>query len=189
MTTFRLLALSILYYWRTNLAVLLGVVAGTAVIGGALIVGDSVRMSLRQMSLDRLGRIDHALHSHRFFREELADEIWRRGAFKERFESVAPALLMTGSLEYRQGGETRRASNLNVFGVDQRLWELTEHGSLDVPKGGEVVLSHRVAEQLEVQPGDELTLWVELPSSIPRDSLLGKRAEISRDLEVTVKAA
>ena len=28
---------SLLYYWRTNLAVLLGVVAGTAVIGGALI--------------------------------------------------------------------------------------------------------------------------------------------------------
>ena len=58
MTTTRLLLQSILYYWRTNLAVLLGVVAGTAVIGGALIVGDSVRGSLRQMTEERLGKID-----------------------------------------------------------------------------------------------------------------------------------
>ncbi len=50
MNTNRLLIQSIVYYWRTNLAVLLGVIAGTAVIGGALIVGDSVRGSLREVS-------------------------------------------------------------------------------------------------------------------------------------------
>jgi putative ABC transport system permease protein len=31
------------YYWLTNLAVIAAVIAGTAVIGGALVVGDSVR--------------------------------------------------------------------------------------------------------------------------------------------------
>ena len=50
------------------LAVIVGVIAGTAVIGGALIVGDSVRGSLRQMSLDRLGQIDDVLAGQRFFR-------------------------------------------------------------------------------------------------------------------------
>ena len=73
MKTGPLLLRSLLHYWRTNLAVLLGVVAATAVIGGALVVGDSVRDSLKQMSLDRLGNVSHALSGGRFVREDLAD--------------------------------------------------------------------------------------------------------------------
>src|SRR5580704_9834361 len=71
----RLVVQSLFHYWRTNLAVLLGVIAGTAVIGGALIVGDSVKASLRQMTLDRLGKIDFALSGPRFVREELSDSL------------------------------------------------------------------------------------------------------------------
>ena len=58
MTRTTLLLRTILFHWRTNLAVWLGVVAGTAVIGGALIVGDSVRGSLRDMTLARLAGVD-----------------------------------------------------------------------------------------------------------------------------------
>ena len=53
---------------------MLAVAVSTAVIGGSLIVGDSVRASLRQMTLSRLGGISHILHSPRFVREQLADE-------------------------------------------------------------------------------------------------------------------
>ena len=54
-------------------------IIGTAVIGGALIVGDSVRASLRQMTLDRLGQIDDAPTGPRFFREALAQNVARAG--------------------------------------------------------------------------------------------------------------
>ena len=50
MTRLGFLLRSLVHYWRTNLAVLLGVMAGTAVISGALVVGDSVRESLRRLS-------------------------------------------------------------------------------------------------------------------------------------------
>src|SRR6188472_783062 len=73
MTSFRLLFRSLRFYWQTNVAVVLGVVAATAVIGGALIVGDSVRDSLRKMTLDRLGDVNHALVAQRFFTEQRAD--------------------------------------------------------------------------------------------------------------------
>ena len=53
----------------------LGVVAGTAALTGALLVGDSMRGSLREAALDRLGTIDYALTAPRFFREALADEL------------------------------------------------------------------------------------------------------------------
>ena len=45
-----------IYYWRTNLAVILGVATAVAVLSGALLVGDSVRDSLRDLVLARLAR-------------------------------------------------------------------------------------------------------------------------------------
>ncbi|MGA2616758.1 MAG: ABC transporter permease, partial [Thermoguttaceae bacterium] len=66
---------SLRYHWRMNLAVACGVGVGAAVLTGALLVGDSMRGSLRQLTLDRLGRIDEALVADRFFRQELAGEL------------------------------------------------------------------------------------------------------------------
>jgi putative ABC transport system permease protein len=188
MTILQLIINSLRHYWRTNLAVLLGVIAGTAVIGGALVVGDSVRGSLQQMTLDRLGRIDYALNTHRFFREALADEIGKSIAADETFEAIAPALLMRGSLERESDGERLFASRMNVFGVDDRAWDLTEHGNTAVPTERAVVLNHRAASELQVKAGDEVTLWVELPATIPRDALLGEREEVSKELVLIVSA-
>ena len=61
--------------WRTNLAVALAVMAASAVLTGALLVGDSMRGSLRHLLLDQLGPIDEVLVTDRFFRAELADEL------------------------------------------------------------------------------------------------------------------
>ena len=49
MRTSTLLARNLAWYWRTNLAVLLGVATAAGVLGGALLVGDSVRASLRDL--------------------------------------------------------------------------------------------------------------------------------------------
>ena len=40
---------SLTYYWRTNVAVVLGVATAVSVLAGALLVGDSVRGSLRDL--------------------------------------------------------------------------------------------------------------------------------------------
>src|SRR5947209_5647292 len=53
MTLLRLCLRNLLYHWRGNLAVFLGVVVGCAVLTGALFVGDSLRGSLRERSLAR----------------------------------------------------------------------------------------------------------------------------------------
>ena len=52
----RLVLRALAYYWRTNLAVVAGVATAVAVLAGALVVGDSVRGTLRQLALDRIGR-------------------------------------------------------------------------------------------------------------------------------------
>ena len=68
MTLTRLILHSLRYYWRTNVAVMLGVAAAVAVLAGALLVGDSVRGSLRDLALGRLGRTDSVISSLGFFR-------------------------------------------------------------------------------------------------------------------------
>src|SRR5262249_53638760 len=73
MSLFRLRLESLLYHWRGNVAVFLGVAVGTAVLTGALLVGDALRGSLRDLTLRRLGWVDQALVGPRFVRQELAD--------------------------------------------------------------------------------------------------------------------
>ena len=180
---------SLKHFWRTNLAIVLGIVVGSAVIGGALIVGDSVRGSLRELTLRRLGRVDYALSGNRFVREALAEELASSPEFRESYGDVAPALVMSGSLDRRQDEQvSNRAGGVSVYGVDERFWELTEHGDLDVPVEDGILLNERVAEQLQAQVGDRISLWIELPTSIPRDSLLGEREEVSREIELEVRA-
>ena len=58
------------YHWRGNLAVLLGVAVGSAVLTGALLVGDSLRGSLRARVERQLGGIDAAAFFPRPVRAE-----------------------------------------------------------------------------------------------------------------------
>jgi putative ABC transport system permease protein len=63
------------YYWRTHLAVVFGVATAVAVLAGALLVGDSVRGSLRDLVVGRLGKTDYVVTSTGFFREQLAADL------------------------------------------------------------------------------------------------------------------
>ena len=60
------------HFWRANLAVALGAAVASTVLTGALLAGDSVRGSLADLTLERLGGIDAALVAEGFFRERLA---------------------------------------------------------------------------------------------------------------------
>ncbi|MDA1161761.1 MAG: ABC transporter permease [Planctomycetota bacterium] len=175
MKTSTLILRSLMHYWRIHVAVLLGVIAGTAVISGALVVGDSVRESLKAMSLDRLGGVDLALHSPRFFRETMAEVLVANSEFVRNCSHVAPALIMDASLvrEANDGSITDRAGGIRVYGVDERFAAMSEFDESSTPVDDGLVLSDRVARQLNAKIGDELTLWVEMPATIPRESLLG----------------
>ena len=63
------------HYWRTNLAVVLGVAVAVSVLAGALVVGASVKASLRELAVSRLGNVDHLVASTGFFRAQLAGDL------------------------------------------------------------------------------------------------------------------
>ena len=97
MTPFRFVLASLRHYRRIHIAVALGVAVATAVLTGALLVGDSVRGSLRDLTLQRLGRIDSALVGGQMFRAALADELSADADFQRHFAAAEPAILVTGS--------------------------------------------------------------------------------------------
>src|SRR5580765_5835311 len=106
MRTSTLLARNLRWFWRTNLAVVLGVATATAVLAGALLVGDSVRASLRDLVLSRLGNTESVVSSQGFFREKLA----------EGLGPACPIITMGGVVAYEPNG--RRSSDVKIYGVD-----------------------------------------------------------------------
>lgn len=154
---------NIAYQWRGNLAVVLGIALGSAVLTGALLVGDSLRGSLRDLAFARLGWVDSVLAPGRFFREQLADQFPG---------DKAGVLLLPGSATLDP--EKGEILSVRLLGVDKSFWRQapSDLWSSDRP---EVAINAAVARALGVKAGD--TLWVNVPKqdAIPRESLLGKR--------------
>src|SRR5262249_54401162 len=82
------------HFWRTNLAVVLGVATAVAVLAGALLVGDSVRASLRDLALARLGKTDFVVTGQGFFREQLAGDLQSHGQFAANFDGACPIVAL-----------------------------------------------------------------------------------------------
>src|SRR5919205_3451465 len=118
----RLVLRNLAYYRRTNAAVVFGVGVSVAVLAGALLVGESVRASLRGLFLQRLGRASHVASAPNFFREQLAEDVRASARFKDAgFDAACPLLVTEGVVAHEPSG--RRAVSVRVYGVDARFWE------------------------------------------------------------------
>src|SRR5688572_30905530 len=116
MNSRRLIWRSLAHHARSHLGVVLGAAVGSAALIGALLVGDSIRGSLRDMALARLGEVTVAMESgDRFFRDKLADE----------FTFGAAPIAQVAGTAARSDGEVR-ANNVQVIGIDERLAEVTK---------------------------------------------------------------
>src|SRR6266581_5183174 len=89
MTFSTLVFRSLRFHARAHFGALLGAAVGSAVLIGALVVGDSVRGSLRDMALARLGKVQLALAANdRFFRADLATALAHKGLIEGAVVSV-----------------------------------------------------------------------------------------------------
>ena len=187
---------SLIHFWRIHLAVLLGTAVATAVLTGALLVGDSVRGSLRDLTLDRLGRIDYALVSEQFFREELTADLLSETALSEQFDDAVPAILLGGTAV---NADTRaRASRVQIQGIDEgflNLWSNAETANLDdflakQPRKSfpSVIINQSLQKELNVQVGASLLISLERQSDIHREFLLGRRdsSDVVQTLRFTI---
>jgi len=178
----------------------IGMVIASAILTGALVVGDSVRGTLKERALERLAGAHYALFSgDRTFTSTLAtnrrDELHeslKNGDSRERVTPIASfqepcasglALRATASL----ANGTARANSIQVYGVGAGFWSFVGASPSTVPKPGEVLLNYVLAGQLGAKAGDEIILRIAKPGLLSGDAVLSPRSKQILALRLVVK--
>ena len=174
---------SLRFHWRSHVGVVLGAAVATAVLVGALVIGDSVRWSLRWMALERIGKTDLALVApDRFFTEGLAD---RMAAALDA--PTAPLLALRGVAAREDG--TARINQVQVLGVGERFWAMGDAPPpLAADAEGAVAVNEQTARRLDLRVGDGMLLRIGKPSALALDAPLANASGATLALRVTVAA-
>jgi putative ABC transport system permease protein len=137
------------FFKKQHLAVFAGTVISTAVLTGALIVGDSIKYSLKQTVDARLGNIKFAMQTgDRFVRAELANDI------STDLNIATSPLLMLESIAINTESNIR-INKTQIYGINDSFWALS---SKTIPKlnEDEVIISENIAQKLNLNINDEL---------------------------------
>jgi putative ABC transport system permease protein len=166
---------SLRYYTATNTMVVLGVAVAVAVLAGALLVGASVRESLRQIALGRLGATEVVVTAPTFFRAALADDLKT---------PAAPLIAFGGAVAHDES--KRSAGRVMVYGIDERFGMFHGVEGLTL-EGREAFISPALASELGAKDGDGITLRVARPTDIPLSTLQGRKEITGERIRLTVK--
>ena len=186
MTRRQFLLRSLGHYWRTHVAVVAGVAVAVAVLAGALVVGDSVRGTLRELALSRLGATARVVLSGGFFREGLAGELSRAPGLEAAGRRVTPLVVREGLVTAQASGA--RVGRVQVYGVDDRFWAFHQVPGVSGPDDRSAFISEALAAETGLEPGAALLVRVERPSDVPLESLHANRDDVGRTLRLTVGA-
>jgi ABC-type antimicrobial peptide transport system permease subunit len=178
MQTTQLIKRSLAYYWQTNLVVVLGVAIAVSVLAGALLIGESVRGSLRDLSARRLGKTDDLIVAPNFFREQLAADLANGTG------AMCPLIALEGVVVHETS--KRRAGGVKVYGVDERFWKFNGVAGVTTPQNREALVSQSLASELGSGPGESILLRIEKPSAIPLESLHGRKEDPGKTIRLSV---
>ena len=192
MRTWQLITRSLVFFRRTHLAVLLATAVCTAVLVGALVVGDSVPYSLKRIAETRLGSSEYAVVSRtRTFRSRLADQLSGRLGVP-----VAPVLNISGLAVLSERG--LRIGGVEILGVDRRFWaiggssgrqeadrDMTAATAFDLGPG-QAVINTRLARRLDVKAGEQILIRLRRPEVIPAEMPFALERERTRAARVEV---
>ena len=170
-----LTASSLRYYKATNAMVVLGVAVAVAVLSGALLVGASVRESLREIALSRLGATEVVVTAPTFFRAALADDL---------NADATPLIAMNGAVSHDES--RRSAGRVMVYGIDERFGRFHGVEALTL-EGREAFISPGLASELGANDGDGITLRIARPSDIPLSTIQGRRDITGERIRLSVK--
>lgn len=160
MSLFTFILSSARHYWRGHLGLVLGAFLASAILSGSLLVGDSVRASLRRVAELRLGKIDTGvLGGDRWFTEGLAQKT-----------NSSPTIIAVGSAANANGKV--RVNGTQILGIEAGFWKLSTSGKTIVLEEGQIALNEPLARKLQAKVGDTVLVRLERPSAISRDAPL-----------------
>lgn len=182
MTRLQFIIKSFIHYFRANVLVALGVAISAMVLTGSLIIGDSVRYSLKQSTFYRLGNTTHQVSvRERYFRIDMAAEI------EENNSKIAatPVLLLEG-MAVANGGQLR-ANKVQVIGVANDFEKVSNTDLFSQLQGNEIALSNNLAERLQLSENDNILIRIKKASLIPLNAPFISAEETSVSLRAVVK--
>jgi ABC-type antimicrobial peptide transport system permease subunit len=205
---------SLCFHWRSHLGVVIGAAIGSAALIGALIVGDSVKGSLKREAMLRLGIVQFALDGKdRTFTDKLASrpmlDAEADSAAQAGFDSTETwppltkmVLRLSGTASAADGSQ--RANAISIYGIPKSLpddelqfatpddiWKWPVLPSLLVevpplPDSGEVWLNQNLAQHLRLQVGDPLLLRLPKRQALSSDAPISTRTDaIGLRLKIT----
>jgi ABC-type antimicrobial peptide transport system permease subunit len=186
MQTTQLIKRSLAYYWQTNLVVVLGVAIAVSVLAGALLIGESVRGSLRDLYSQRLGKTDDLITSANFFREQLAADLEQQGQFVTNgIGTTCPMIVLEGVAVHESS--KHRFGGIKVYGVDERFWKFNGVSGVAIPANHDVLVSQSIANEMGSSAGGTLLLRIEKPSEIPVESLHGRKEDPGKTIRLNMR--
>ena len=181
MNMLRYIFRSVVYYRRQHFALFLSMLVTAAVLTGSLVIGDSIRFSLKRMVDLRLGHTQYAINSgSRFITSATAGKL-----AKKLKRQVAPVLMIKGIAINAASGE--RANNANILGIDSSFLS-TSLESFKLPAEGEAVIGKSLSVKLNLKPGDEIIARVENANLIPVNAPFAREPRPSEAIRLTVKS-
>jgi putative ABC transport system permease protein len=182
MNIFRLITNSLKHYRASNLATTAGVAITTAVICGALIIGDSINKSLFQILDYRLGNTTHTITAgERVFTQDIAQKL------NLQKDINANAILNTnGIITEQESGQ--RINNVQIWGVNNHFGFFFES---DTSKyeilPGEAFINENLAQKLKLDSGDYFLVRFKNTGAIPSNTPFVAEGSqtISRRIKIT----
>ena len=180
MTGRTLIVRSLWHHRWTHAGVVAAAATAGAVLVGALLLGDSVRFTLGDLAMLRLGRTELALGGgDRFFRAALADSL-----ASDLGADAAPVLALQGL-----AGLPDRTERLGVqvLGVDDRFWRLAPDPVGLSLRPDEVILNDHLARRLNVTVGQKVLVRADKPGRLSRDVSLSSATDVSARMLLTIR--
>ncbi len=180
MSLFKLILKSAWNFRKLNLTIILGIALSTAILVGALIIGDSVKYSLQQITVQRLGKTSQVITAgERLFGQKLATEL------VEKTGTETAALLRCNGFGVIGGGKLR-INQLAVWGVDATIGNFASYPELFQLQNNEVAINENLASLSGLKIGDEFLLRVNKLNTFPANTPFVSEKEATVSFRVRV---
>ncbi len=180
MSIYKLILKSAWHYRKLNLTIVLGIALSTAILVGALIIGDSVKYSLQQITVQRLGKTSRVITAgERLFGQQLSIEL------AEKTGAETAALLRANGFGVIDGGDLR-INQLAVWGVDASIGNFASYPEVFQLQNNEVAINENLASLSGLKVGDEFLLRLNKLNTFPANTPFVSEKESTVSFRVSV---
>lgn len=170
-----------LFYYRAPLFFQFLITAFlAAIIAGSLLTGSSVRQTLKANTEKKLNNAGIVISSGlRYFNPELSKKLEQ----KINLSCVSVLELKGFSNNFNTGAS---AINVQILGVEDDFFSFNPNNSTDGLKSGEVLINKKLADQLEINVGDDIIIRFESISDIPLNAPFAPDEDPTESIILTV---